>query len=54
MSAKVIIFDEDVRRSLVDGIDILADAVGVTMGPKGRVVMLDQSFGAPSPASSEV
>ncbi len=47
MSAKQIIFDDDVRRCLIEGIDILADAVGVTMGPKGRVVMLDQSFGEP-------
>ncbi len=47
MSAKQIVFGHDSRDCLVEGINILADAVGVTMGPKGRVVMLDQSFGAP-------
>ncbi|MBU0456363.1 MAG: chaperonin GroEL [Gammaproteobacteria bacterium] len=47
MTGKQIIFDDDVRSSLVEGVNILADAVGVTMGPKGRVVMINQSFGAP-------
>ena len=47
MTAKQIIFDRDARDCLVEGINTLADAVGVTMGPKGRVVMIDQSFGAP-------
>ena len=44
MTAKQLIFDRDARDSLVEGIDALADAVGVTMGPKGRVVMIDQSL----------
>ena len=46
--AKQIIFDEDVRRSLKKGIDTLADAVKVTLGPKGRPVALDKKWGAPS------
>ncbi|MEE9573404.1 MAG: chaperonin GroEL, partial [Candidatus Neomarinimicrobiota bacterium] len=47
MTAKQIIFDSNVYDSLAEGINLLADAVGITMGPKGRVVMIDQSFGAP-------
>ena len=41
MIAKQIIFDHDVRDSLVEGINTLADAVAVTMGPKGKTVILD-------------
>jgi len=46
--AKQIIFDEEARRSLKKGIDILADAVKVTLGPKGHPVALDKKWGAPS------
>jgi chaperonin GroEL len=46
--AKQIIFDEEARRSLKKGIDILAGAVKSTLGPKGRNVALDKKFGAPS------
>src|SRR5213596_192810 len=46
--AKQIIFTEDARRSLKKGIDTLADAVKVTLGPKGRNVSLDKKFGAPT------
>jgi chaperonin GroEL len=46
--AKQIIFGEDVRRSLKRGIDTLADAVKVTLGPKGHAVALDKKWGAPS------
>ena len=46
--AKQIIFDETARRSLKRGIDHLADAVRVTIGPKGRNVVLDKKFGAPT------
>ena len=46
--AKQIIFDEDARHSLKKGIDTLADAVKVTLGPKGRCVALDRKFGAPN------
>src|SRR6059058_5303348 len=46
--AKQIIFDEEARRSLKKGIDILAVAVKSTLGPKGRNVALDKKFGSPS------
>jgi chaperonin GroEL len=46
--AKQIIFDEKVRHSLKRGIDVLADAVKVTLGPKGHCVALEKKFGAPS------
>lgn len=45
--AKNIIFGEDARRSMQRGVDILADTVKVTLGPKGRNVVLDKKFGAP-------
>jgi len=45
--AKQIIFDEEVRQSLKKGIDTLANAVRVTLGPKGRSVALDKKWGAP-------
>src|SRR2546429_4412964 len=46
--AKELVFDEDARRSLKRGIDILAGAVKTTLGPKGRNVALDKKFGAPT------
>jgi len=46
--AKQIIFDEEVRHALKRGIDTLADAVKVTLGPKGHCVALDKKWGAPS------
>jgi len=46
--AKQLIFDETARRNLKKGIDKLADAVRVTIGPKGRNVVLDKKFGAPT------
>ena len=46
--AKQIVFDEEVRHALKKGIDTLADAVKVTLGPKGRAVALDKKWGAPS------
>ncbi len=45
MPAKTIKFDEDARRSLRAGVDILAGAVGVTLGPRGRNVVLDKNYG---------
>jgi len=45
--AKKIVFDEDARKSLLAGIDAVADAVKVTLGPKGRNVILEKKFGAP-------
>src|SRR5579863_3611229 len=46
--AKQLVFDDEARRSLKRGIDILAGAVKTTLGPKGRNVALDKKFGAPS------
>jgi chaperonin GroEL len=46
--AKILKFDEDARRSLEAGVNKLADAVKVTIGPKGRNVVLDKKFGAPT------
>jgi len=46
--AKQLVFDEDARRSLKKGIDIMAEAVKSTLGPKGRNVALDKKFGAPT------
>ena len=46
--AKQVVFDESARRSLKRGIDKLADTVKVTIGPKGRNVVLDKKFGAPT------
>jgi chaperonin GroEL len=46
--AKQIVFDEDARRSLKKGIDIISEAVKSTLGPKGRNVALDKKFGAPT------
>ena len=46
--AKQLLFDEDARHSMKRGIDALADAVKITLGPKGRNVVLDKSFGAPT------
>ncbi|MBU2536455.1 MAG: chaperonin GroEL [Chloroflexi bacterium] len=46
--AKQIIFDQEARQSLKKGIDVLANAVKVTLGPKGRPVALDKKWGAPS------
>jgi chaperonin GroEL len=46
--AKILSFDEDARRALERGVDKLADAVRVTLGPRGRNVVLDKKFGAPT------
>ena len=47
MAAKDVKFSADARQRMLRGVDILADAVKVTLGPKGRNVVLDKSFGAP-------
>ncbi len=47
MSAKDVKFDTDARNRMLAGVNVLADAVKVTLGPKGRNVVLDKSFGAP-------
>ena len=48
MSAKDVKFGDDARKKLLQGVNTLADAVKVTLGPKGRNVVLDKSFGAPT------
>ncbi|MCP4044919.1 MAG: chaperonin GroEL, partial [Gammaproteobacteria bacterium] len=48
MSAKDVRFGEDARGKMLRGVNVLADAVKVTLGPKGRNVVLDKSFGAPT------
>jgi chaperonin GroEL len=47
MAAKDVKFSRDARESITRGVDILANAVKVTLGPKGRTVLLDKSYGAP-------
>ncbi len=47
MAAKEVKFEADARARMLAGVDVLADAVKVTLGPKGRNVVLDKSFGAP-------
>lgn len=47
MSAKEVKFSQSAREKMLRGVDTLADAVKVTLGPKGRNVVLDKSFGAP-------
>jgi len=48
MVAKQLLFDESARRRLRDGVDALADAVKVTLGPRGRNVVIDKKYGAPN------
>ncbi|BAW81162.1 chaperonin GroEl [Candidatus Nitrosoglobus terrae] len=48
MAAKEVRFSEDARHRMIRGVNILADAVKVTLGPKGRNVVLEKSFGAPT------
>lgn len=47
MASKEVRFSADARERMLRGVDILADAVKVTLGPKGRNVVIDKSFGAP-------
>ncbi|EFL9989800.1 chaperonin GroEL, partial [Escherichia coli] len=48
MAAKDIRFGEDARARMVRGVNVLANAVKATLGPKGRNVVLEKSFGAPT------
>ncbi len=48
MAAKDVIFGGEARARMVEGVNILANAVKVTLGPKGRNVVLERSFGAPT------
>ena len=47
MSAKEVRFSDDARSRMANGVNVLANAVKVTLGPKGRNVVLEKSFGAP-------
>ena len=48
MAAKHVLFSDDARAKMVSGVNLLANAVKVTLGPKGRNVVLERSFGAPT------
>jgi chaperonin GroEL len=48
MGAKILKYDEEARKSILKGVNTLADAVKITLGPKGRNVILDRSYGAPT------
>ena len=48
MASKKVLFGDDARARIVVGVNILADAVKVTLGPKGRNVVLERAFGAPT------
>src|SRR5690554_3630899 len=48
MAAKEVKFGDSARKRMVAGVNVLADAVKVTLGPKGRNVVLEKSFGAPT------
>ncbi len=54
MTAKQLMFNEEARAAMKRGIDMMADTVGVTLGPKGRNVVLDKKFGAPQVCSDGV
>src|SRR3990167_2628305 len=47
MAAKELVFGQKARNSILNGVNILADAVKVTLGPRGRNVVIEKSFGAP-------
>src|SRR5512144_587980 len=46
--AKQLMFDQDARAAILKGVNVLTDAVKATLGPKGRNVMIDKKFGAPT------
>jgi len=48
MGAKILLYDEEARKSVLKGVNALADAVKVTLGPKGRNVIIDKTFGSPT------
>ena len=48
MAAKQLVFSEDARRKLRNGINVVAEAVSATLGPKGRNVAIDRKFGSPT------
>ncbi len=54
MAAKALLFDRSARDKVCAGVNVLADAVKITLGPKGRLVMLEKSYGPPSVINSGV
>lgn len=48
MGAKVLLYDEDARKAILKGVNTLADAVKITLGPKGRNVIIEKSWGSPT------
>jgi chaperonin GroEL len=54
MTAKTFLFGEDARHKIIDGVNTLADAVKVTLGPRGRTVLLQRDYGAPAIVNSGV
>ena len=54
MAAKQLLFGQDARDKIRRGVDALADAVKVTLGPRGRTVLLDRDFGPPQIVNSGV
>ena len=54
MAAKALLFDRSAREKVCAGVNVLADAVRVTLGPKGRLVMLEKSYGPPTVINSGV
>jgi chaperonin GroEL len=54
MSAKILLFGEAARHKIVDGVDTMANAVSLTLGPRGRTVLLQRDYGAPAVVNSGV
>ena len=52
--AKQLLFNDDARKKMLSGVEQISRAVKVTLGPKGRLVMLDKKFGAPTITKDEV
>ena len=48
MGAKILLYDEEARKSILKGVNTLADAVKITLGPRGRNVIIDKSYGSPT------
>ena len=46
--AKIILYNEDARKALKRGVDVVANAVKITIGPRGRNVVLDKGYGSPT------
>ena len=48
MGSKILLYDEEARKAILKGVNTLADAVKVTLGPRGRNVIIDKSYGSPT------